>query len=82
MTAILQGARAGLGMAFVPRSCLPGRSEGMGVIDLAGQPLQQEWYLVRTRERGLPRAVQSLYDFLTGPQCRTLLGKAGILAPS
>jgi DNA-binding transcriptional LysR family regulator len=81
MTAILQGARAGLGMAFVPRSCLPGRSEGMGVIDLAGQPLQQEWYLVRTRERGLPRAVQSLYDFLTGPQCRALLGKAGILAP-
>ncbi|MBX0327003.1 LysR family transcriptional regulator [Oscillochloris sp. ZM17-4] len=82
MTAIVQGVRSGLGLAFVPKICVPGRGEGLGAIDLAGQPLQQEWYLVRARERGLPRAVQSLYDFLAGPQCRALLNKAGILAPA
>jgi DNA-binding transcriptional LysR family regulator len=82
LTAIMQGVRAGLGLAFVPKSCLPGRGEGLGVVDLAGQPIQQEWFLVRARERSLPRAVQSLYDFLAGPQCRALLAKAGIVAPT
>lgn len=82
MTAIVQAARAGLGLAFVPKSCAPARGEGLGAIDLAGQPLQQEWYQVRTRERGLPRAVQALYSFLDSPQARALLDKAGVrLAP-
>jgi DNA-binding transcriptional LysR family regulator len=79
LTAIIQAARAGLGLAFVPRTCLTGRSEGVGVVDMAGHPLQQEWYLVRARERSLPRAVQSLYDFLSGPQARAQLAKAGLL---
>ena len=79
LTAIVQGARAGLGLAFVPKSCLPGRGEGLGPVDLAGHPIQQEWFLVRARERNFPRAAQSLYDFLAGPQCRALLAKAGII---
>ncbi|NTW97994.1 MAG: LysR family transcriptional regulator, partial [Oscillochloris sp.] len=79
LTAIIQAARAGLGLAFVPKTCLSSRGEGVGVVDLAGHPLQQEWYLVRPRERSLPSAVQVLYDFLSGPQCRALLAKAGIL---
>ncbi|NTU83662.1 MAG: LysR family transcriptional regulator [Chloroflexales bacterium] len=78
VTALLQAARAGLGLAFVPRSCAPARGEGVGVVDLAGQPLQQEWFLVRARERSLPRAVQSLYDYLTGPQARAVLARAGV----
>lgn len=78
VTGLLQAARAGIGLAFVPRSCMPTRTEGLGVVDLAGQPLQQEWFLVRVRERGVPRAVQALYDFLSGPQARTLLNKAGV----
>jgi DNA-binding transcriptional LysR family regulator len=77
-TAIVQAVRAGLGLAFVPRSCQPGRGEGLGLIDMAGQPLQQEWFLVRARERSVPRAVQALYDFLAGPQARATLDKAGI----
>jgi DNA-binding transcriptional LysR family regulator len=82
LTAIIQGARAGLGLAFVPKSCLPGRGEGLGAVDLAGHPLQQEWFLVRTRERSFPRAAQALYDFLAGPQSRALLAKAGIIVPA
>jgi DNA-binding transcriptional LysR family regulator len=82
LTAIIQGARAGLGLAFVPKTCLPGRGEGLGSVDLAGNPLQQEWFLVRTRERSFPRAAQALYDFLASPQCRPLLSKAGIIVPA
>ncbi|NTW00378.1 MAG: LysR family transcriptional regulator [Oscillochloris sp.] len=78
LTAIIQGVRAGFGMTFVPKSCAPSRSENLGIVDLAGQPLQQEWFLLRARERGYPPAVQTLYDFLGGPQCRALLAKAGI----
>lgn len=78
VTALLQAARAGLGLAFVPRSCAPARGEGVGQVDLAGAAIQQEWFLARARERGLPRAVQSLYDYLTGAQARAALNRAGI----
>ncbi|WP_129626058.1 LysR family transcriptional regulator [Candidatus Oscillochloris fontis] len=79
ITALLQGVRAGMGLAFIPSSCLPERNDGLGQIDLAGQTLQQEWCLVRLRERSLPWAVQALYDFLAGPQARALLLKAGVV---
>ncbi|HMQ31174.1 MAG TPA: LysR family transcriptional regulator [Chloroflexaceae bacterium] len=78
VTALLQAARAGLGLAFVPRSCAPVRGEGVGTVDLAGLPIQQEWFLARARERSLPRAVQSLFDYLTGPQARAVFTRAGI----
>ncbi len=78
VTALLQAARAGLGLAFVPRSCAPARGEGVGAIDLAGLPIQQEWFLARARERSLPRAVQTLFDYLSGPQARAVLNRAGI----
>jgi DNA-binding transcriptional LysR family regulator len=82
VTALLQAARAGLGLAFVPRSCAPARGEGVGSVDLAGLPIQQEWFLARTRERGLPRAEQSLFDYLTSPQARAVLTRAGFQPPS
>jgi DNA-binding transcriptional LysR family regulator len=82
VTALLYAARAGLGLVFVPRSCAPARGEGVGAVDLAGLPIQQEWFIARTRERGLPRAVQSLFDYLTGPQTRTVLTRAGLQPPA
>lgn len=78
VTALLQAARAGLGLAFVPRSCVPARGEGVGTVELAGPPVQQEWFLARVRERSLPRAVQALVDYLTGPQARAVLTRAGL----
>ncbi|MEI8167079.1 MAG: LysR family transcriptional regulator, partial [Chloroflexales bacterium] len=78
VTVILHAVRAGLGLAFVPRSCMPARGEGVGVVDLAGQALQQEWFLARARERSMPRAVQVLYDYLSGPQARAVLTRAGV----
>jgi DNA-binding transcriptional LysR family regulator len=82
VTSLLYAARAGLGLAFVPRSCVPARGEGVGTVDLAGLPIQQEWFLARSRERGLPRAVQALFDYLIGPQARAILTRAGLQPPS
>jgi DNA-binding transcriptional LysR family regulator len=81
VTALLQAARAGLGLAFVPRSCAPTRGEGVGAVDLGGQPILLEWSVVRARERGGPSAAQSLYEFLVGPRARTLLARAGLSKP-
>ncbi len=78
ITAILAAVRTGLAIAFVPKSCLPARLEEVGCIDLAGQPLQQDWYLLRTRERNMPRAAQTLYDFLSGAQGRAHLQQMGV----
>ncbi|MFV9503814.1 MAG: LysR family transcriptional regulator [Oscillochloridaceae bacterium umkhey_bin13] len=78
-TALIQAAQTGLGLSFVPRSCLPARHEGLGIVDLAGPPLQQEWFLVRLRERGIPGAAQSLAEYLLGPQARLILSRAGIV---
>jgi DNA-binding transcriptional LysR family regulator len=76
--ATVAAVRDGLGLAFVPRSCLPSRSDHVGVVDLAGQPLQQLWYLLRLRDRNMPRAAQELYDFLLGPDAQTILSQLGL----
>lgn len=78
VTALFQAARAGLALSFVPRSCLPSRHEGFGLVDLAGPPLQQEWFLVRLRERSASDAAQALADYLLGPQARLVLSRAGL----
>jgi DNA-binding transcriptional LysR family regulator len=72
----LQGARSGLGLAFVPASRLE-HMHGLGTVALAGTPLYQEWYLLRERGRSLPRASQELYDFLTGPAAAHILEQHG-----
>jgi DNA-binding transcriptional LysR family regulator len=81
VTALLQAARAGLGLAFVPRSCAPTRGEGVGAVDLGGQPILLEWSVVRARERGGPGAAQSLYEFLVGQRARSVLARAGLSKP-
>jgi DNA-binding transcriptional LysR family regulator len=78
ITALLTAVRTGLGIAFVPKSCLSGRLDGIGCIDLAGQSLQQDWYLLRARERNMPRAAQTLYDFLSSTQGRAHLQHMGV----
>ena len=80
MALTVQAVRAGVGLAFVPQLRLP-RSRDIGVIDLAGINLQQDWYLVRSRERGAPRAQQELFGFITGKDGRKLLAKEGLKPP-
>lgn len=74
---MVQAVREGVGLAFVPQLRLP-RGRDAGIIDLAGVNLQQEWYAVRSRERGAPRAVQELYGFIVGKDARRLLAKEGL----
>ncbi len=74
---MIQAVRTGLGLAFIPRSRVP-RGREIGTIDIAGLHLQQDWYVLRSRERGAPRAVQELYGFITGEEARKILRKAGI----
>ncbi len=81
VTVLLQAVRAGLGLAFVPRSCVPSRSDGVGMVDLGGQPILLEWSVVRARERGGSSAAQTLYEFLVSPRARTLIGRAGLSKP-
>lgn len=78
---MVQAVRDGIGLAFVPHMRLP-RGRDTGVIDLAGVNLQQEWYVLRSRERGAPRAVQELYAFMSSKDARKLLAKDGLQVPN
>jgi DNA-binding transcriptional LysR family regulator len=73
----IQAVRDGLGLAFVPQTRVP-RGRDIGLIDLAGVNLQQEWFALRSRERGAPRAVQELYSFVIGKEARRILTKDGL----
>jgi DNA-binding transcriptional LysR family regulator len=73
----IQAVRAGLGLAFIPQTRLP-RGRDIGMVDLAGVNLQQDWYVLRSRERGAPRAVQELYGFIAGKDARRVLAKDGL----
>jgi DNA-binding transcriptional LysR family regulator len=77
----VQAVRDGMGLAFVPQMRLP-RGRDTGMVDLAGVNLQQDWYILRSRERGAPRAVQELYGFIAGTDARRLLAKDGLKVPS
>ncbi len=81
MGLMVQAVRDGIGLAFVPQMRLP-RSRDTGMVDLAGINLQQEWHILRSRERGAPRAVQELYSFIAGKDGRKILVKDGLKAPS
>lgn len=75
---MVQAVRSGAGLAFVPQSRQPRRRD-TGTVALAGLHLQQEWFLLRSRERGAPRAVQELYTFIAGKDGRRALGKQGLI---
>jgi DNA-binding transcriptional LysR family regulator len=81
MGLMVQAVRDGVGLAFVPQMRLP-RGRDTGMVDLAGVNLQQEWFVLRSRERGAPRAVQELYAFFTSADARKLLAKEGLKAPA
>jgi DNA-binding transcriptional LysR family regulator len=77
VTLMIQAVRDGLGLAFVPQMRLP-RGRDIGLIDLAGVNLQQEWHILRSRERGAARAIQELYTFFAGKDARRILAKEGL----
>ncbi len=77
MATVIEGVRSGLGLAFVPTTCCSQVCD-LAHITLDGVPLQQEWHLLRIRERGAPRAAQELYTFLIGDTARTLLARVGL----
>ena len=78
---MLQSVRRGSGLAFIPQSRVP-RGRELAMINVPGMYLQQEWFALRSRERGAPRAVQELYGFLTGTAARDLLKKEGLQSPA
>lgn len=78
---MVEAVRAGVGLAFIPQSCTP-RGRDAGLVSLAGVNLQIEWYLIRSRERGAPRAIQELFSFATGKDSRRILVKEGLKLPS
>jgi DNA-binding transcriptional LysR family regulator len=78
---MVQSVRSGVGLAFIPQTRVP-RGRETGVVELAGANLQQEWYALRSRERGAPRAVQELYGFLVGSDARRILIKEGLKVAS
>jgi DNA-binding transcriptional LysR family regulator len=81
ITLAIQAVRDGLGLAFIPQTRLP-RGRDIGLVDLAGVNLQQEWHVLRSRERGAARAVHELYSFLAGKDARRVLAKEGLKIPN
>jgi DNA-binding transcriptional LysR family regulator len=77
ITLTIQAVRDGLGLAFVPQTRLP-RGRDIGLVDLAGVNLQQEWHVLRSRERGAARAIHELYSFIGSKDARRALAKEGL----
>lgn len=77
MAMVLRGVADGLGLAFVPNTRLPATHQ-LITVQLTGLSIQQEWYILRTRERNAPRAVQELYTCLTSPTARVMLEQLGL----
>ena len=69
---------AGIALAFLPVSLLPARLERLGIIALAGQPVAQEWHLVRLRERAPAHVVDLMYETLLGEKTRSVLLQLGL----
>lgn len=78
---MLQSVLDGLGLAFVPQTRLPPGCM-LDTIALSGTMIQQEWYVLRTRERSVPPASRELYTFLTGPTALAVLAKHGLHSES
>lgn len=78
---MVEAVRGGVGIAFVPQSCVP-RGRDTAIINIAGLNLQLDWHLVRSRERGAPRAVQELFGFITSKDSRRTLTKGGLKTPT
>jgi DNA-binding transcriptional LysR family regulator len=75
---MIELVRDGLGLAFVPQTRLP-EGNHVGQIHLAGTPLQQEWYVLRARQRGIPRAAQEFYSFFSSPTAQEILVGCGLV---
>ncbi len=76
-----QCIRAGLGVGFIPDSCLA-CIEDLDRIQLSDGPLHQEWRLLHIGEREASRAASELFKFLSSPQALELLTSLGIQSPA
>ncbi|MDW8214767.1 MAG: LysR family transcriptional regulator [Roseiflexaceae bacterium] len=75
----IEAVRNGIGLAFVPQSCLAGHTDVSVVpVELS---LHQEWFALRSREHATSRAVQEAFAFLTSEEVRAILHKAGVRSP-
>jgi DNA-binding transcriptional LysR family regulator len=61
--AALDGARAGLGIAFVPAHAAT-LVPDVAVLGVSGMALEQTWYLVRQRGAAPHRAMEALWNFI------------------
>lgn len=80
ITVALEAVRDGIGLAFVPDTCLPLTFDASQVM-LTGAPLHQEWYVLRLRERSITRAAQELYTFLASATARQIVCQCGLILP-
>jgi DNA-binding transcriptional LysR family regulator len=78
-TIAIEAVRNGIGLAFVPQSFL------LRYTDVSIAPIElnlhREWFVLRSREYTMSRAVQEAFAFLTGEDVRAILHKAGIRSP-
>ncbi len=74
---MIRGVQDGLGLAFIPATRIPSGCP-LHTVELSSTPIQQEWYVLRTRRRSPSRAVQELHSFLTSPTALALLARHGL----
>ncbi|MDW8144749.1 MAG: LysR family transcriptional regulator [Roseiflexaceae bacterium] len=78
-TVAIEAVRSGIGLAFVPQSCLASHKD-VSIVP-AELNLHQEWFALRSREHTISRAVQEVFAFLTGEDVRAILHQAGVRSP-
>ncbi len=69
-----------LGLAFVPAALIP--ATGVGQVALAGQPMTQQWWLLRERAQPTSRAVEEVQAFLQSGTAQAVLAQHGVFAGS
>lgn len=78
-TVAIDAVRSGVGLAFVPQSCLVSHTD-VSIVPVE-MNVHQEWFALRSREHTMSRAVQEAFAFLTSDEVRAILHKAGVRSP-
>lgn len=78
-TVAIDAVRSGVGLAFVPQSCLVSHTD-VSIVPVE-MNVHQEWFALRSREHAMSRAVQEAFAFLTSDEVRAILHKAGVRSP-
>lgn len=78
-TVAIEAVRSGVGLAFVPQSCVMSHAD-VGIVPVE-MNVHQEWFALRSREHAMSRAVQEAFAFLTSEDARAILHAAGVRSP-